>query len=83
MSRGRQDTATDTGGELSVEVDCEAPVDVDIHLLEGADADACRARAHTSLEHDLSPGRYLLVVDTWVDDGEEFAGDFTLRVSLE
>jgi hypothetical protein len=74
---------TDVELDLSVTVDSDPSVDVDIHLLEGDDANACLARAHISLDEGIGPGRYLLVIDTWVDRGEELSGDFTLEVSLD
>lgn len=75
---------TDAYGTLSVSVDCEEPVDIDVHLLEGDDADACLARDHMAFSQDISPGRYLIVADTWVDeDGEAWSGDYTLRVDLD
>jgi len=74
---------TDRSGTLEVEVDCDEPVDVDIHLLEGDDPDACLARDHTDFDYAITPGRYLIVVDSWVDDeGEVYSGAFTLRVDL-
>ena len=75
--------STDAYGTLEVEVDCDEPVDVDIHLLEGDDPDACVARDHTDFDYAISPGRYLIVVDSWVDDGgSERSGEFTLRVDM-
>ncbi len=74
---------TDEYGTLSVEVDCDEPVDIDVHLLEGDDPDACVARDHTDFDHAISPGRYLIVADTWVDEGgAALSGEFTLRVDL-
>ncbi len=74
---------TDEYGTLEVEVDCEEPVDIDIHLLEGDDPDACLARGHTDFSYAITPGRYLIVADSWVDSGgTELAGEFTLRVDL-
>jgi len=68
---------------VDVSVDCDEPVDIDIHLLEGDDPDACLERDHTDFSYDLTPGRYLVVADTWVDDsGTALAGEYTLRVEL-
>ncbi len=73
----------DTAGTLHVEVDCDDPVvDVDIHLLDGDDPDACLARGHWDLDYDITEGRYFIVADTWVDGGDEFAGEYTLTVEL-
>jgi hypothetical protein len=58
-------------------------VDPDIHLLDGDDANACLNRAHTDLTSDLGPGRYFVVVDTYVDNGQELAGGYTLSVDFQ
>ena len=72
---------TDVSGTLSVSVGATDPVDPDVHLLEGADANACLARAHVSLDYPLTPGRYFIVVDTFVD-GVPLTGPYTLHVEL-
>ena len=72
-------------GTLSVEVavDDEDRVDPDIHLLWGDDANACLARGHRSLEAAVTPGRYLVVVDTWVNEaGQALSGEYALRVDF-
>jgi hypothetical protein len=57
----------------------EEGVDPDLHLLEGDDPRACRARGHTVVEERLTPGRYVLIVDTWVSaSGVEQAGAYDL-----
>ena len=74
---------TATGGSLSVSVDCDDPhVDVDVHLLDGDDSDACIDRDHWGFQRDIDPGRYWVVVDTWVDGEEELSGDYELTVTL-
>ena len=70
-------------GKLQVEVDCPDGVDIDIHLLDGDDPNACLARDHTNFGYDLSPGRYLIVADSFVDDGTALAGGFELRVNFQ
>ena len=65
---------------LSVEVAGEG-IDPDLHLLEGDDARACRARGHRAVESWVPAGRYVVVVDTWVNaSGEELAGAYTLNI---
>lgn len=67
---------------VSVEVSDEELYDPDIHLLTGDDQDACRARAHKAFTHEVPPGRYLIVVDTFVnEDNQELPGPYTLKVS--
>lgn len=73
----------DTEGTLRVSVDCEEPVDIDVYLLEGVDANACVARDHTSFEYAITPGRYVIVADTYAEAGSDFAGEYTLSVTLE
>ena len=83
---GREDTyvlTLDRSGTLRARVDCNGPVDVDVHLLDGDDPNACLARAHIDFEHDISPGRYLIVVDTYVDNGRPLSGPYTLTVELD
>ncbi len=75
---------TDRAGTLSVAVDCADPVvDIDVHLLDGADARACLARDHWSFDYDLSPGRYWIVADSYAEDGNVYAGPYTLTVTFE
>ena len=75
---------TDAQGEIEIEVDCEEPIDVDVHLLDADDANSCINRAHHSFTQDIEPGRYFIVVDTWVDDsGDVKSGDYTLRVEFQ
>ena len=74
---------TDTGGRLNIEVECDAPVDMDIHLLEADSADACRARGHIALTEEIPPGRYYISVDSWTDEGVSYSGPYTLHVRLD
>jgi hypothetical protein len=77
----------DAAGELVAEVAEADGVDVDLHLLAADPAEAppsavpCRARANTRLVLDLAPGRYWLVVDTYVAAGGAAPGDY--RLALE
>ena len=65
---------------LSVEEAGEG-IDPDLHRLEGDDARACRARGHRTVESWVPAGRYVVVVDTWVNaSGEELAGAYTLNI---
>ena len=74
---------TDDEGTLNVTVDCDTPVDIDIHLLEGDDPNACLARGHESFTYDITPGRYLITADTFVDGADEFEGEFALAVWID
>lgn len=56
--------------------------DPDLHLLSGPTEDACLARGHTEIATGLSPGRYLLTVDTYVDIPIELEGPYTLEVTF-
>jgi hypothetical protein len=73
----------DTEATLQVSVDCQAPVDIDVHLLDGDDPNACLARDDASIAYDITPGRYLIVADTFVEGGVALSGTYTLHVSLE
>ncbi len=56
-------------------------VDIDVHLLGATvDESGCLARGDTIVEHDLSPGTYHLVIDTFVRGGEELGGEYLLAV---
>jgi hypothetical protein len=57
-------------------------VDLDVHLLDADDARACLARGDVSLSRALGPGRYFIVVDTYVTGGVEQAGPYRLDVSF-
>jgi hypothetical protein len=73
----------DTAGTLHVEVDCDDPfVDIDIHLLDGDDPDACLARGHWELDYEITEGRYFIVADTYVEDGVVLDGAYTVTVEL-
>ncbi|MEE2757309.1 MAG: hypothetical protein VYA30_11635 [Myxococcota bacterium] len=59
-------------------------IDPDIHLLTGNDSQACLARGHRVINQRVAPGRYLLVVDTWVnDDGVALEGAYDLSVTVQ
>jgi hypothetical protein len=71
-------------GTVTVAVDETAgPPDLDVHLLMGDDPDACIARDDASLSQWLPPGRYVVVVDTFVKDGVSQAGKYHLAVTFE
>lgn len=70
-------------GYLSASVTEEAGVDVDVHILDGDDADACRARGNKEVEEWVSPGRYWIVVDSWTDGSDVFSGKYELNVDFD
>jgi hypothetical protein len=73
----------DASGTLSVSVECEDPVvDIDVHLLDGDDPNACLARDHWSFTYDITPGRYFVIADTYVEDTGALAGPYTLSIDL-
>ena len=56
-------------------------VDPDLHLLQGDDAYACESRGHREINKELVPGRYVLIVDTWVNaEGIALAGEYELSL---
>ena len=71
-------------GRLQVAITTNSEeIDPDIHLLTGNDANACLARGHRNIDHRVTPGRYLVVVDTWVNgDGVALSGAYELTVDL-
>ena len=73
----------DREGTLSVEVDSQGGSDIDIHLMDGDDPNACLERDHTDFNYNLSPGRYYIIADSWVDGSEELSGAYTLRATFQ
>jgi spore germination protein YaaH len=71
-----------TPGTVAATVTAPAGVDPDLHLLSAPFQDACLARAHTDLSASVEPGRFLLVVDTYVDDAVELEGAYELEVDF-
>ncbi|MBU1239602.1 hypothetical protein KJ865_07815, partial [Myxococcota bacterium] len=69
-------------GTLTATVDCTGSVDVDVHLLSIDDPNACLTRAHISFDFDVVPGRYLLVVDSFVSGTTSLDGAYTLHLTL-
>jgi len=58
-------------------------VDVDVHILQQLDAGACIDRGHWDAAALLAPGRFWIVVDSWVDDtGSAHDGSYELTVAL-
>jgi len=57
--------------------------DIDIHLLDGDDENACMIRDNISFYHWIPPGRYWIVADTYVEQGIPLAGPYSLDVWLE
>ncbi len=52
--------------------------DVDVHLLESLDPDDCIDRGHLSAGALLEAGTYHVIIDSWVSDGTEYAGQYDL-----
>jgi hypothetical protein len=70
-------------GTLYLEVDDtpDSPnPDIDIHLLSGDAPDACIVRGNTTASSWLGPGRYVIIADTYVDNGNVRSGPFRLDV---
>jgi hypothetical protein len=75
----------DHSGTLSVEVDDVDgdDIDVDVHLLDADDSNACLDRAHISFSISIGPGRYYIIADTYVEGGQELSGPYTLTVDFQ
>jgi hypothetical protein len=73
----------DVTATLTATVDCEDPVvDVDLYLLDADDPDACIDRDHWEVSSTVTPGRYYIVADTYVE-GTVLSGPYTIDVTLE
>ena len=68
------------GGTFSAHVTALDGGDPDLHLLSAPDQDSCIARDDADLGLTLAPGRYLLVVDSYVRDHVTAEGAFALDV---
>lgn len=73
----RVDLAHD--GYLAVELD-DWDQDVDVHILGSLDSDDCIDRGHVNAGSLLPAGRYYVVVDSWMSDGEEYAGRYDISL---
>jgi hypothetical protein len=63
--------------------DVPAGVDVDVHILDDLDSNACRDRGHWNAAAWLGAGTYYVVVDSWVNtSGTAFDGDYRLTLGL-
>ena len=69
---------------VSVSVEDESSIDPDVHLLWGDDSNACLARGHRAFSQWVSPGRYMVVVDTWVNEnGDVLTGSYDLNITFD
>ena len=58
-------------------------VDVDVHILHQLDAGACVDRGHWDAAALLEPGRFWVVVDSWVDGSQiSHEGSYELTLAL-
>ena len=55
-------------------------VDIDAHILDGAGGESCLARDHQDLTISLPAGSHTLVLDTFVDEGAERAGEYIVAI---
>ncbi|MEQ1568477.1 MAG: murein L,D-transpeptidase catalytic domain family protein [Myxococcota bacterium] len=63
--------------------DLGAGVDVDVHVLDALDPDACLDRGHWDAGALLPAGTYYVAVDSWVDaNGDAQSGEYTLTLGL-
>jgi hypothetical protein len=63
-------------------VEGTAATDVDVHLLDADDPNACLARGNLTLTQAIAPGRYYVVVDTYVASGVPKAGPYELTITF-
>ncbi len=69
-------------GTFTAHVNDEPTVDPDLHLLSALSEEACIDRAHIDLSTHIDPGRYFVVVDTYVDSPVELEGLYTVDMDF-
>ncbi|MCK6546983.1 glycosyl hydrolase family 18 protein, partial [Myxococcota bacterium] len=67
-------------GRLDAVLTDAMEADVDLHLLDRPEQEACLARDDDAISIELGPGRYWLVADTYVSDYVPLPGAYTLDV---
>lgn len=58
-------------------------IDVDVHILHAPSGDACLSRGNAAASTSVGPGRYWVVLDTYVSGGVEKSGGYDLTISLD
>ncbi|MGC4121129.1 MAG: SUMF1/EgtB/PvdO family nonheme iron enzyme [Myxococcales bacterium] len=71
-------------GTLTLAVDDASgdSIDVDVHLLTAADANACVARNNVTLSQVVDAGTYWIAVDSWFNGTQPLAGPFVLDLAF-
>ncbi len=69
-------------GTLSASVPAYEDHDPDIHILEAPEQEACLGRDDTDVTVDVKPGRYYVVVDSYVSKGVAQEGTFELSIDF-
>lgn len=69
-------------GTLSVSVQDDVGVDIDVHLYTSMNTSDCVARHDTSFTKALDCGTYYVVADTFSKSGSALSGAFTLTVNF-
>ncbi len=68
-------------GVLTATVSDGTGVDVDVHILAGADAASCLARGNTQASAQVAAGTVQVVVDSWVaGSGNALSGPFSISI---
>ncbi|MFO0566101.1 MAG: hypothetical protein U0263_10600 [Polyangiaceae bacterium] len=69
-------------GTLTVSVQDDVGVDIDVHLYTSKNTNDCVARHDTSFTKSLDCGTYLVVADTFSKNGSPLPGAYTLTVGF-
>ncbi len=69
-------------GTLSVTVQDDAGVDIDVHIYSALETFHCEARHDTTVSLSVSCGTWYVVADTWSNGGQEFPGAYILTIDL-
>ncbi len=69
-------------GQLTVSVQDDTGVDIDVHLYTSQNTNDCVARADSTFTEPVDCGSYYVVADTWASGGTPLSGNYTLTVDF-
>jgi hypothetical protein len=70
-------------GKLTVSVQDDAGVDIDVHLYTSMNTNDCIARNDTTFTQNVDCGTYYVVADTFANSGGSLPGPYTLNMTFQ